>query len=343
MARDAAREAQIDEFTKEHGWGDAQRTLAAGDASFRSYDRLTTSEGHTAIVMDAPPEKEDVRPFLNVRAYYEDEGYRVPALLAADEANGLLLLEDLGNSSYSSVLRKDLAGEQVLYTTACSVLAAKLDAGCKGITVPHYDTAVLQREAGLLTEWFLPLLMGDTTRSKEAGEAFTQAFTSVIEEAYTKPRVLVHRDFHADNLFWLQDGHGIRRVAMLDFQDALLGHPAYDMVSLLEDARRDVSPAVVKHCIKHFLSLTQLDKSDFMQAYAFFGMQRNAKILGIFTRLCQRDGKPHYLHFVPRVWNHFLHDLDHPSNAPLKAWKKQFITADLEAMILNPTALSEAA
>ena len=343
MARTTQREAQIDDFVAGLGWGDAMRSLAAGDASFRSYDRVQKADGSSAIVMDAPPEKEDVRPFLNVRAYYEDEGYRVPALLGADLNAGLLLLEDLGNTSFSAVLRANPALEEVLYASACSVLAAKVDVGTDGITLPEYDKAVLRREAALLVEWFLPLVMGSAERARDAGDAFMEAFESVVREEYMTPSVVVHRDYHADNLFWLQSGHGIQRVAMLDFQDALKGHPAYDMVSLLEDARRDVSAEVVMLCIEHFLDLTRLPREPFMQAYAFFGMQRNAKILGIFTRLCQRDGKPHYLTFMPRVWAHFLGDLEHPSNAPIKAWKERYITAELEQMVVNPDALMQAA
>lgn len=343
MARDAQREAQITTFIAQAGWSVAERVAAAGDASFRSYDRVIATDGRTAIVMDAPPEKEDVRPFLNVRAYYEDEGYRVPALYAADEEAGLLLLEDLGYTSFSTVLRDAPEKEELLYASACSVLAAKVDAGIKGITIPAYDKVVLLREVNLLTEWFLPLLIKDDVRCAQASDAFLLAFHSVLRDEYMHANVVVHRDFHADNLFWLQEGHGIKRVAMLDFQDALKGHPAYDMVSLLEDARRDVSPDVVMLCQEYFLDLTGWHRDDFLRAYAFFGMQRNAKILGIFTRLCQRDHKPHYLRFMPRVWRHFLHDLEHPSNAPLKAWCAEFITADMEAMILNPDMLLEAA
>ncbi len=343
MARTAEREAQIDAFVDGLGWKGAARVAAAGDASFRSYDRLLHEAGASAIVMDAPPEKEDVRPFLNVRAYYEDEGYRVPALLGVDVDAGLLLLEDLGSSSFSQVLRKNPELEMPLYHTACMVLAAKVDAGAKGIVIPEYDRVVLRREAALLSEWFLPLLMGKTALCAEAAAAFMTAFESVIDEAYIQPSVVVHRDFHADNLFWLEGEHGIKRVAMLDFQDALKGHPAYDVVSLLEDARRDVSAEVVEECIEQFIDTTGLSVSEFKKAYAFFGMQRNAKILGIFTRLCQRDGKPHYLEFVPRVWRHFLHDVEHEGNAPLKAWREKYITSELERIILNPVALKEVA
>lgn len=341
MARTEQRETRIDAFLSQLGWGDATRTVAAGDASFRSYDRVVRASGESAIVMDAPPEKEDVRPFLNVRAYYEDEGYRVPALYGADVDNGLLLLEDLGSSSFSQVLREHPEREMALYQTACMVLAAKVHAGAKGVTIPYYDHAVLRREAALLPEWFLPLVMGKGARCDEASTAFMKAFESVIDDDYVQPDVVVHRDFHADNLFWLAQEHGVKRVAMLDFQDALKGHPAYDVVSLLEDARRDVSPAVVEACLGHFIDATGLKKESFLKAYAFFGMQRNAKILGIFTRLCQRDGKPHYLAFVPRVWRLFLHDLEHPSNAPIKAWREQYITADMERLINNPTALKD--
>lgn len=138
----------------------------------------------------------------------------------------------------------------------------------------------------MLPEWFLPLIMGDTPAMREAAKAFMEAFFATLRDEYMQPSVVVHRDFHADNLFWLAQEHGIRRVAMLDFQDALLGHPAYDLVSLLEDARRDADAEVVSTYLEQFISLCGLDEPAFRQAYAFFfGMQRNAKIFRHFHAL----------------------------------------------------------
>ena len=148
------------------------------------------------------------------------------------------------------------------------------------------------------------------------------------------PCVLVHRDFHADNLLWLPERTpGIRRVGMLDFQDAVLGRPAYDLVSLLEDARRDIDPATVQASLRRYMEITGASKTELLEECAFYGAQRNAKILGIFARLRLRDGKPRYLSYIPRVWAHFMHDLSHPSLAPLRAWADAYFTQEDVAVI----------
>lgn len=340
--RDAARTR----FLEQAGWGAAAFHPIAGDASFRHYARLVRGE-QSAILMDAPPESEPVGPFLQLQHYLLQAGLRAPRLLARDEASGFLLLEDFGDDSYTRVLRADPSAEKELYLPAIDALVEIHKHGLKqrdwGIDeVPPYDWHVIRREAALLGEWLLPMLL-----APEQAAAENERFLALVETLYRKlaiaPAMLVHRDYHADNLFWLPEAEGIARVGMLDFQDGLRGSIAYDMVSLLEDARRDVSPETVNAAIAHYLAQTGLPEERFRAEYAFFGMQRNAKILGIFARLWRRDGKPRYLDYLPRVWAHFAGDLEHPLLLPVKEWAAQVFTPERVALIHQPERLRTAA
>jgi len=311
------RGPQMDDFLARIGMQGAQRRMLAGDASFRRYERVDHG-GRIMVLMDAPPPWEDVRPFLAVTQLLERSGVSVPGILAADEAEGFLLLEDLGDAVFTRVLKAEPAQERTLYEATVHALVA-LQRGAAVDALPPYDMAVYLREAALFVEWFLPQVMGmDAARSLR--EEYLAAWRSVLEAAPLQQRVLVHRDYHADNLLWLSDREGHRAVGMLDYQDALCGDGAYDLVSLLEDARRDVAAETVAACYALYLHETGDDAKDFATRYAVLGAQRNAKIIGIFTRLCVRDGKAHYLHYLPRVWAHFMHDLEHPALATVRAF-----------------------
>ncbi len=334
MALTQERDREITAFLHSQGLADAPRSLAAGDASFRRYERLRTAEGKTLILMDAPPEHEDVRPYQMVQTCLQAAGYSVPEIYAADEARGFLLLEDLGDASFTHVLGESPGREETLYAAATEALADLYRRGTDvNRNLAPYSLSILQREAALLAEWFLPLVMGDA-RAKAAGEGFMETMTELLRASDVTPVVFVHRDFHADNLFWLPErSSALRRVGMLDFQDAVLGRPAYDLVSLLEDARRDIAPATVDAALRHYLEATGLDREAFMQEYALYGAQRNAKILGIFARLRLRDQKPRYLSLIPRVWAHFMRDLEHPALAPLAQWVQESFTPEDVAVI----------
>lgn len=293
------------------------RSKLAGDASFRRYERVSY-EDMIMVLMDAPPPWEDVKPFVAVTQLLEGAGISVPAILAADEVEGFLLLEDLGDAIFTRVLKHEPQREAELYKAATDALMA-LQKGCVRAHLPPYDEKVYLREVALLAEWFLPQIHG-IEKSRALREEWLGLWRALLKEVPLQQSVLVHRDYHADNLLWLHDREGHRAVGMLDYQDALWGDPAYDLVSLLEDARRDVKPETVLACYTQFAA-TQGD--DFDLRYAVLGAQRNAKIIGIFVRLCVRDGKAHYLDYLPRVWGHFLHDLKHPALVPIT----QFIDA----------------
>ncbi|MHC0052015.1 aminoglycoside phosphotransferase family protein [Actibacterium sp. D379-3] len=305
-------------FLDRAGWGAAQRRVLAGDASNRRYDRLTDpARGTSAVLMDAPPDKgEDVRPFIRIARHLGGLDLSAPAILAEDTEAGFLLLEDLGDDLFARVIPRHPALEDTLYATATDLLAA-LHRHPAPAGLAAYDPPLMADLAALPFDWYLP--GADQPASPVARAAF-RAETETLLRAYAADApVLIQRDYHAENLLWLPDRDGIARVGLLDFQDALAGHPAYDLVSLLEDARRDVPPALQQAMVARYLAATGLPGDAFRAAYAVLGAQRNLRILGVFARLCIRDGKPHYVDLIPRVWAHLQHDLSHPALAPLKA------------------------
>lgn len=326
------RQTRIHAFLAANGFDGATLLPLKGDASFRRYIRI--EKGHErAMLMDAPPEKEDIRPYLQVAGHLAAAGYSPPRVLASDETLGLMLLEDLGDDTFTRLLAANQADEQELYAAAIDVLAqwyaqrqALADAA-----LPRYDQALLMREVQLFSNWYLPQV------SAPAHTASLQAEYTALWRELLAPAVpmncFVHRDYHADNLMWLAKRRGVARVGLLDFQDAVAGGVAYDVVSLLEDARRDVPVTLAEAMLARFISATGIDRDIFMAQYALLGAQRNSKIIGIFTRLAARDGKPHYLQYLPRVWKHLERDVSHPQLAPLKAWLDAHVGADGRGVI----------
>ena len=311
-----SRTAAIDEFLAGAGWRAAKHAPLAGDASFRRYLRLAEGD-RQAVLMDAPPPEENIRAFIHMARYLKDRGFSAPVVLAADETAGFALLEDLGDDLYLRVL-DDGADAELLYGAAVDLLIA-LQAGALPEGVPPYDETRLLNEARLFIDWYLPALTG-AEADREDRQAFDALWREAFDDLAEQPVVPVLRDYHADNLMWLADRRGIARVGMLDFQDAVIGPPAYDLVSLLEDARRDVEAPLVEAMIARFVAATGADEAAFRHAYAVLGAQRNTKIIGIFTRLWRRDGKARYLDMIPRVWRHLERDLGHPALSRLRAW-----------------------
>ncbi|GGE55656.1 aminoglycoside phosphotransferase family protein [Actibacterium pelagium] len=303
------RATLADAFLKDAGWGTALKRPLAGDASNRRYDRLTHPDFGPAVLMDAPPEKgEDVRPFTRIARLLLEQGFSAPEIYAEDTDNGFLLLEDLGDDLYARVLADQPALEPLLYEAAVDLLA-ELHQSPAPEDLPAYDSAMMAPLADLAVEWYAP-----TAGTKTA---LSEVLAPLLDQYAPGGSALVMRDYHAENLLWLPDRDGLARVGLLDFQDAMRGHPGYDLVSFLQDARRDVDPTLRDQMLDRYIDRTGVEGPAFRAACAVLSAQRNLRIFGVFARLCLRDSKAHYVDFLPRVWAHLMTDLSHPALAPL--------------------------
>lgn len=300
------------------GWGRSKCTELPADASFRRYFRLRLG-GETLVFMDSPPPYEDTRQFVAIANHLRGIGLTAPKIFEEDHENGFLLLEDFGNSKFSEMLKT--AGnrsEQDLYREAVTLLCS-LQHFPPPSWLPRYTNEILLQEANLFVDWYWPEIKS-TPISVAERNSYHAAWKGVLATTQTKNNVLVLRDFHVDNLMWMPNRVGIRRVGLLDFQDALAGSPVYDLVSLLEDVRRDVAPDLVYDMRKHYLTSRQLGADNFENLYSILGAQRSTKILGIFTRLWRRDGKKQYLELIPRTWRLLNNSLQNSSLSPVQAW-----------------------
>ncbi|MBI1402752.1 MAG: phosphotransferase [Porphyrobacter sp.] len=302
------------EFVARAGWSGARVEPLPGDASFRRYFRLLRGSGESAMLMHAPPPHEDPAPFLDVAQWLGDNAMRAPAILAAEPQAGWVLTEDFGNDRMRDWLEAHPQAEREAYEAAVEALVA-LHRLPPGPFAP-YDMATYLREAALLTEWYCPA-QGLDVDAKGYAAAWEEVLAPLI--ARQSPGVTVLRDYHAENIMLLGGRPGAPQ-GLIDFQDALVGHPAYDLVSLLQDARRDVVEDLETAMLLHYAHHAGRADEDFLADYARLGAQRNAKIVGIFTRLNVRDGKPRYLAMIPRVWAALERDLAHPALAPVARW-----------------------
>ncbi len=300
-------------FLAEHGWGGAEILPLAGDASPRRYFRIRRG-GESAVLMDSPPEDDGLDPFLAIAGHLLDRGFSPPRPLAVDRGKGLLLLEDFGDDRVTPLLQREPGREREVYEQAVDILA-RLTGEPAPEGLPAYDDEAMAREVALFPDWYAPAL-GLEIDSPSYLPAWREAWAGLVETVAKRP-VLVLRDYHADYLM-VRPG---AELGLLDFQDALGGHPAYDLVSLLQDARRDVAPELEEAMIRRFAEAAGIeDREAFRADYEILGAQRNTKILGIFTRLWRRDGKAHYLQFQPRVWAYMERNLAHPALEPVRAW-----------------------
>ena len=312
------REAAITEFLAGAGWRGVQPTPLAADASFRRYFRLVDGK-RRAVLMDAPPPHEDVRPYVAVAGMLHGHGLSAPEIFAEDGEQGLLLIEDFGDDTYTRLLARG-ADETQLYTLAIDTLIALQRAVSERPALPPYDEEALLREAALLVEWYAPAVLGSPL-SPALCEEYLALWRELVPLVETGAPTLVLRDYHVDNLMLLEGRSGVRGCGLLDFQDALAGPSGYDLVSLLEDARRDVPPTLRTAMTERYLAaFPRVDCGGFHRAAAILAAQRNAKIIGIFTRLWRRDGKPQYLGHIPRVWRLLEIDLREPALHKLARW-----------------------
>lgn len=341
----------------EAGWGKARRDYMQGDASTRAYERLTREDGGTAVLMISPPRPdgpairlgkpysaiahlaETVDAFVAMDKGLRSLGYSAPEILAQDLATGLLLIEDLGPGG---VLDAD--GPVPERYEAAALLLADLHrhtlptilpvAEGRDHVLPDYDRGALAIETELLLEWYAPHIAEVTLPAVTQAE-FTRIWNRLFDEILAAPSTWTLRDFHSPNLIWLPAREGHAKLGLIDFQDAVLGHPAYDLVSLGQDARVDVPATLELRLLAAYgaarrASDEAFDLAGFARAYAILGAQRNTKIAGIFARLDKRDGKPGYLKHLPRIEAYLRRNLEHPALAELKGWYQAHLPALFE-------------
>lgn len=326
MANDMKPPAAAQKFLENAGWAGAEILPVAGDASFRRYFRVVERE-REAILMDAPPPHEDPRPFINIARHLRSQDFTAPDIYAEDLENGLVLLEDFGDKRMREHLDYQPEDEESIYRKTIDLIRTLHEKPAGNL--PLYDWDQYIREAKLLTEWYCPAQSLDADR-----DAFVDVWREVLEPviAAQNPLVTVMRDYHAENIMLLDSG----KLGLLDFQDALAGHKAYDLVSMLQDARRDVSDELEEAMLQYYLDGRADDEAmKFRSHYAILGAQRNSKIIGIFTRLFIRDGKERYLDFLPRMWRLLEKDLRHPDLEPVNAWFEKNIPEDIRSQPIS--------
>lgn len=329
---------RIAAFLARHGLGAAGRRPLAGDASARRYERLRTPDGHALILVDTPSPADDLAPFISIGAALARLGFSVPRVVAAEVEAGLALLEDFGDATFSRLLE---AGEdpEALYALATDVLVElhrRFDPrDAAALDLPVYDAALFVEQVMLFADTYIPVAAG---RPLDPGEraSLERAWRAVVEDACAGRPSLLLRDYHVDNLMRL-DRPGVAAAGLLDFQNAGLGPTAYDLVSLLEDARRDVPTDLAARMVERYVSaFPDLDRAAFGRAFAVLGAVRHARIIGIFTRLALRDAKRAYLVHLPRVWRLLEGQLAKPELAPVAAWFDRHLPPGLRADFAVP-------
>jgi tRNA threonylcarbamoyl adenosine modification protein YjeE len=347
-------------FVAKSGWENARPSYVNGDASARSYSRLARPGGSTILMdwpkaPDGPPIRgglpysriahlaEDVRPFVAMAHALREAGLAAPEIYAADLAHGFLLIEDFGDDVFTRLAAQGtdmlplyrLAVDALLLLRRTQPPAEMLFDG--GIhKLPAYDAGALAIETELLVDWFLPAVRGAET-PPAVHQEFARLWAEQFDCLLAQPQGWVLRDYHSPNLI-LRDGHGaLDRLGLLDFQDAMCGHPAYDLVSLLQDARLDLPPEMEPDLLAYYGAEASgqepgFDEAAFLRAYRLLGAQRNTKILGIFARLARRDGKRAYLRHMPRVARYLAADLQHSDLAGLKSWYERELPGDIASL-----------
>jgi hypothetical protein len=344
-------------------WRHARIRHLQGDASSRSYARLSAGPA-TVLLMDAPRQPdgppvrnglpysqiahlaEDMRPFVAISAVLRRAGLSAPAVEVFDLDKGLLLVEDLGDCVFATELAAGrsqvemwrAAVDALIELRSVPVPARLPLPGGSSYVLPKRDRAAFEIEIELLLDWLWPALK-DSPAPDHTRDESKSLWAPVIDDLLALPRGWFLRDYHSPNLIWLAEREGAARVGILDFQDALNEHFAFDLVSLLQDARVDVPEALERELFDQYCaSVTarepDFDQAAFASAYAMFGAQRNTRLLGLWARLWQRDGKPHYLQHYPRTWGYLARNLRTPALAPLAAWYDRHFPPELRAKTL---------
>lgn len=311
-------------FLKENAIENCNIKKIAGDASFRSYYRIFFGE-QTLILMFAPPSHEQINPFINIDKFLIENNFSAPEIFAINEEDGFILLQDFGDETYGRILAQNNSLEENLYQKACDCLIElhKINPP-QNIVIYNHD--LLFREVMLFVDWYLKYEK-KTILTLAQMQHFKLLWFKIFDLLNRENQVLVLRDYHADNLMILKNLQGYKSVGLLDFQDAVIGPKAYDLVSLLEDARRDVSLQSQSKLLKYYLQNSNIDEKLFLQDYEILSLQRNIKIMGIFCRLAYRDNKQDYLKMLPRVKKYIIARINSENKmlAEISEFLKDFI------------------
>ena len=357
------REQQRLDFLKAAGLAEAARQPLPGDASTRRYERLTTPAGSTLMLMDQAPATESqpcdpswtpaqrhaagwnavarlsagrIEAFAAVAEHLRHAGLSAPDIVAVDAPGGLAVIEDFGDDLFARVI-EDGEPQAPLYIAAVDALARLHLTGLLPETMPGlggdwplltYDAVALQGGADLFTQW-MPNLHPELDFGPAALDEWRAAWAPIAAMGEQKASVMAHRDYHAENLLWLPDRDDYRRVGLIDFQDAVLAHPVWDLHSLLQDARRDVPPELEAVALEHYFDVMMVDRETYRRDYAALAALNEARILGVFARLIARDGKPRYRAFMPRMWAHLNANLKRPGLETVAAWFDRHVPAGL--------------
>ncbi len=317
--KESSRQRLKSEFLLNKGFKDYEIRGLPADASFRNYSRLL-KDNQSFILMDCPPEHYSLQPFVTIGTHLLNSGFSAPKIYEQDHNNGFMILEDLGVISINHLLKSDQKDlEERIYKKIIRLLS-EIQKISPPAELDVYSPELLRKEANVFLDWFLPIFNGEAPTEKQK-EEYNVLWNKILSSINLSGQCLTLRDYHVDNLMYLEEREGINKIGLLDFQDAIIGSPAYDLVSLIEDARRDIAPAFANDLINYYLSLNSaFNRKDFLALYSILGAQRNFRILGVFARKATRDKNSQYLKYVPRVRKYLEKDLSHPLLAPLKEW-----------------------
>ena len=295
-----SRSDEREQFLRSSDWQGCEMRALQQDASFRRYFRLHGGS-QPALLMDAPPGLESIDSFVTISAHLLDLGLSAPRVYLADPVLGLAILEDFGDATFTRLLDTGTREPELYQLATECLIALHTHPRALHIHLPRREASFAD-EVQLLCDWYWPEHW-QTSCPDDARRAFSVAWAATLERLGTGHDALVLRDFHVDNAMLLPERSSIARCGLLDFQDAALGHAGYDLISLLEDARRDVAPEVSQACLSLYLknAVPVNEHAGFVQDCAILAAQRHTRVLGVFARLHQRDGKPHYLAHVPRL------------------------------------------
>ena len=346
------RSLSIRKFLDDNGCVDCERHHLTGDASARAYETIQPKSGRSLILMNAPAQPdgppiknglpyskiarlaEDMSAFVGVAMALQQNGFRVPEIKSMDLDQGLLLIENLGNGSITDQNRSPMADRYLASMGLLPALHQKewptniaLPTGQCHV-IPTFDRDAIMIEVELLTEWYVPFRVGRPLSSSEKSE-FQNIWDDLIRQLESAEKSLLLRDYHSPNIIWIDDAEGNDRIGLIDFQDALIGPTAYDVASLAQDARVDVSEELEAQLVDHYcLQRTGFDEDRFRADYAIMAAERATKILGIFVRLSRRDGKHGYLSHLPRIESYLKRSLTHPALAHYRRWLNTVLEFD---------------